>query len=501
MKETLQRTAVVALVVALAVSGAGLTATPVAADHDCSTVNKGVWYTFSGVSLLGEATGGSGAGCDMWHGEPAVQEVRDLEKNKTKIDLYAAAAGQQEQSNVSLTINANYLQDTESIAWQKAEAAIAEAYENGSTKSEAKVAAREAIKDYYSGRQANLLQNWNVQAVSIDYIHDRAEQEGFTSGSASTWVHVAENQNGNDRSFGGLTNVSRTLINGSTMNEVTYAAGYVPEDFHIDSGTQSPSGSTESYETVRVPAPDGSYERMDYVVFEQYKTRWNEISTKQQSLNSEVDAFVDATWQDYQDGNINSTDVISRTTLMFEYGTRTANGSGNYYDMVGAAAGMGLDTPNLNGTGVMTMTIPDAGNSYEGLVFARNAPNNTWVVGDTYDPANITGPVMFATTDGQLFEVDRPFTIDSATDTEGNERSEVQTTNYNYKTANTSDLQGKYDRLLEMTQELENRAEELESGGGGGGGLGDASPYNVVALLLAGGALIYALGSRNGNER
>jgi hypothetical protein len=182
---------------------------------------------------------------------------------------------------------------------------------------------------------------------------------------------------------------------------------------------------------------------------------------------------VDAIWQDYQDGNINSSDVLSRTTTMFEYGSRAQNGS--YYDVIGASAAMGLETPNLNETGQMTIT-DGAGTTHQGMLFARNPPNNEWVVGQTYDPANISGPVQFATTDGEMMQLDRPFTVESATDKEGNSRDSVGTTRYNYQTADTSETTGKYDDLLGLTGELQQRSESVDSNGGGGSSGGGTLP-------------------------
>jgi hypothetical protein len=94
-------------------------------------------------------------------------------------------------------------------------------------------------------------------------------------------------------------------------------------------------------------------------------------------------------------------------------------------------------------------------------------------------------------------QLSRPFTIESATDKEGNSRETVETTKYNYKTADTSETTDKYRRLLGLTGELQQRSESVESeGGGGGGSSGGTLPgwltqsffgiplWVIVALLL-----------------
>jgi hypothetical protein len=104
------------------------------------------------------------------------------------------------------------------------------------------------------------------------------------------------------------------------------------------------------------------------------------------------------------------------------------------------------------------------------MLFARNPPNGKWEVGKTYNPKNISGPVQFASKDGSLRELEEPFTLDSATDKSGASRSTVETKDYNYRTANTSETREKYNRLLGLTGELQQRSESVESEGGGGGG-------------------------------
>ncbi|WP_348611228.1 hypothetical protein [Halobaculum rarum] len=54
------------------------------------------------------------------------------------------------------------------------ETAVAEAYERGKSKSQAKVAARQAIADYYAVKQVNMLESHNVTVSSWQSLRDQA---------------------------------------------------------------------------------------------------------------------------------------------------------------------------------------------------------------------------------------------------------------------------------------------------------------------------------------
>lgn len=446
------------------------------AVHDCNNVDALVFgFSFGYVNE---------DKCSNNHVDHAVDEVRAAEENQTKVDIYSAASGQKARSEEFEAVYGNYLNDSESIAWMKAEAAIAEAYKNGSTQSEAKVAAREAVSDYYAVKQINLIQSWNSTAKSAMYLRERAEQEANINkymvqgrdrysdhkNSPGTGPDYFEITDWNDSAQVTLVNSSTRTSHALLVEDTTYTgdtgkAHVASGEVAIDDG----GGGHRYAHKVQVAAPDSNYDHMDYVFYQDYKDRWDRIEAKNTALQDEADLFVDAIWQDLEDGNTDATDILSRNSKMFEYGTATQQ-NGTYYDSIAAAAGMGLETPDLNETGQMTIT-DGGGATHDGILHARNAPDNgTWTVGETYDPDNITGPVFMSTTEGETLELTRPFTLDGATDTDGNERSTVDTTRYNYQTANTSELNNKYADLLRLTGQLQERSESVDSESSGGGG-------------------------------
>jgi len=157
---------------------------------------------------------------------------------------------------------------------------------------------------------------------------------------------------------------------------------------------------------------------------------------------------------------------------------------------------MGFDTPDLNQSGTMDVTYENT--TYTGLLLARNAPGGSWNVNTTYDPSNIDGPVMLATTDGRKIDLTSNFTVESMRAKDGSNIESVNTTKYAYKTANSSELMEMQERLTTLRQEIEDR----EPGGGAGGGSGDGFGGNTMLIVLAAAAVAaLVLGSQNGGGR
>jgi hypothetical protein len=470
------------LAVALMIVLAGVPGGAVAQQsNECtaSDVVYGITFGFVGQALLG----GDASDCTtgLFSTNDAVEEVRDAETAQDKVDLYTAATAQASQQEVYTSTVDNYIQDTDSIAWSKAEVAIAEAHEAGETKAEAKTAAREAIAGYYSVKQKNLLTNWNTSWQSLRYLTDRASQEGFDQ----TQIIKTRTEEGVYTGTGQTldtvesSNVTVTLVNSSTATayepvvKVEHGSGgFYEYRAPIDAG---PSGGTAPFSDGTSPdkleivavAPNSNYENSLYINITQYQKRWNQIETKNSELQGEAEKFVDAIWSDLESGALNSSDVISRNTQLFEYGTAAQQSDAGFYDTVGATAALGLQTPDLAETS--SMTVEYKGNTYNGLLFARSVPGGSWSVGQTYNTTNFGGPVILATVENGELVLDGEFTLTEARNKAGDPVGTVQTTRYNYQTADTSELNQQLDQLAELTGELQNRS---DAAGGGGGGIG-----------------------------
>lgn len=126
----------------------------------------------------------------------------------------------------------------------------------------------------------------------------------------------------------------------------------------------------------------------------------------------------------------------------------------------------------------------------KGMLFARNAPNGTWEVGETYNASTIPGTEFFAPA-GKYTRVTRMsgnFTIEQIVTDSGSTVTNLSTRDYNYQTSNASEYVSQLQSLEDVRKDAESR--EPTVGGGSGGG-GNQSPYILVALFALGAALLY----------
>ncbi|WP_193308870.1 hypothetical protein [Halorubrum halophilum] len=440
--------------------------------------------------------------------DAAVSDMKESDANQSKVDIYSAAAGAKATREAGVAPFDNYLQDTESIAWMKAESAIATAYQNDKSKAEAKIAAREAIAGYYHTKQANLVEQWNVSVSQADTLQQQAAMEdgiseyyirAAQSGGGSHYNQEFEGVNGNttltsvaDRPIGALTiGLRGDGYNGWSSTTIDPTSG----QWEYNRNTGSSPNMVDMY-GIRVKAPNSNYDDMTYMEFDPFKERWNNIESQNSALQSEADAFVEATWSDYDSGQINASDVLSANTAMSEYGVRSANESEGLWRSTAALSMMGYDTPNLNNSGMMTVEYRNS--NHTGLLMARNAPNGTWEVNTTYNTSDIDGPVFMTKTDGTKldFADGEEFTIVGMTAKDGTAVNSTQTTKYRYKTANTTELLEVQNQLMDLRQEIEDR--EPEAGGFFGTGSTDTM---LVGLLALAGALLMMQNQNRGGRR
>jgi hypothetical protein len=502
------------LVVSMALSGYAPGGGPVgeaAASHNCDLKDAAINGVAGFYTAIGETLGGGGPACDVWHEDSDAKQVYDNESQQDHLDIYQGALSVNDSRASFYAMQANYHNESDAIAWMKAEKAIAECYETGNSKSACKSEARSAIGDYYSIKQINHIQQWNATIQSLYYLGNRAQNESSVTKYAVTAHASASGQANNSYthiSMGAsqLSTTTVTLANGSTATSSQISGSHNDVSITVSATAYSEDLGGNDIGPYRIKAvkPNSNYNNASIMTLTDPESRWADYQAQNDELQSEAGNFTDAIWADLEAGTIDPSDVISRTTTMFEYGTAVGNGSADYYDYLGATAAMGVDTPDLNETGTMTITAAD-GTQYDGMLFGP-APNGTWTVGTEYDPANLSGPVQFATTDGDMMTLDHPFTLDRATDKQGNERSSVETQKYNYQTSNTAGVVDKYAKLLNATAQLQARSEQAAAGGGGSvGGTGFISNFRIGPIpgfvvffgLLAG--VVYLLMDDDGS--
>ncbi|WP_257627716.1 hypothetical protein [Haloplanus salinarum] len=418
--------------------------------------------------------------------ENALEDEQWSDTQQARVDIYSQIKAESEGVEAFDASMSNYVNDSETVAWSKMQVAVAEAYQNGSSESQAKYEAQKAIDEYYAVKQRNIVARWNAMVFNVRHAAEVRNQE-----NVSAHFLMFDFDGGNaDQIEPDVVNHTVTLVNGSTVTAESIKIGTT------SSAKFDNSNFPGTPQDIFVKKPTDSYDsqvRFDVLRFHQ---RFQEIQNKRDSLVSESDAYINSTYSEYESGNINASDVISTQTAMFEYGTRSGGANESLYDSVGALALAGYESPSLNGSG--TMDVVYQNQTYTGIVMARTVPGGSWSTNTTYNTSNFDGPVFIATTTGKKVDIaeGHTFRIKSMRARDGSPISSVNTTRYNYKTANASELASVTEQLSTLRSELESR----DTSGGAGGGSGGMSQNAMLILLAvaAGAALVY--GQQNGGN-
>jgi hypothetical protein len=447
--------------------------------------------------------------------------VTKTDANETRLDIHAAALsiGAQQENNENTRFN--YLEDTKSVARIEGKNAYIRALENGSTESVARQEARTAVLDYYSRHQIAILEQRAKTLQSWNYLRQRALNETGISqsntGHTNTFVnvHFYDSQYSNWQSRPTTASIKTktvTLANGSQHNytsaHFTLNGGSLDQNegfklkaqkIKIANNDDLGPGSYRGSVRLWVDAPTSNYEPADIMNLTDSLKNYNTTVKYANQVSDEVDTFANETYDKWQDGKINTSDLVDPYLAAREYGT--SNQSFQTWSL-SALSSLDVSSPEtLDKTGKMEVTT--GAQTYTGILLSDGLPeNDTFQVGETYNPDNLTGS-QFVVTDSQTIQLEKNFTLDSATTKSGESLSEVKYRNITYKSSTLDDYKNLLANLSELSAQIEAR-EQTAIGGGSGTGADDGSnPFefltqetagipNWAFVTAAGGALIIA---------
>jgi hypothetical protein len=210
-----------------------------------------------------------------------------------------------------------------------------------------------------------------------------------------------------------------------------------------------------------------------------------------------MDVFINNTFDQYQAGELNSSDLVDPYLGAREY---SPNASFNEWALRSLLAA-GYDGPeNLSNIGEMDVTNHETGARYTGILMSDGQPEAGFVLGENYDAGNVSGS-QFVVTENNTHELTGLFTVNSATDAEGKEIQEnITYKNITYETANTTEYAVLQQRLQNLTAQINARQQTLRNSGGGGlfdgfgFSLGGVGGMGLPVVLLAAAAAVLVLG-------
>ncbi|MFC7046557.1 hypothetical protein ACFQH6_15105 [Halobacteriaceae archaeon GCM10025711] len=317
-----------------------------------------------------------------------ITEMKQLDAEQTELDIYEGAVATRSNERAFLDLNGNYMMDTESVAYSKARAAIAEEYESGGTEDEAHLAAKQAINDYYSQKQLQMVAKWNITVSEVEYLANTSAME---TGIQDDYIYNEFAYSTPYRhAIYDFNTTTVELVNGTEVTIKTLWAGRSAPDPTAEGRYMTPESgvgwedNTADYNGLFVRPPMSDYDHRMVMNFTKWKNQWTGIETRSDRLIANADVLVNNTYPALQNGTLAPSDVVDSSTISQEYATRY-NDSGYYVHAYAAIAGSGMEYVDLNTTATMTLQTSD-GKTYEGLLAARDAPAGDTLSGKRTTP-------------------------------------------------------------------------------------------------------------------
>jgi len=257
--------------------------------------------------------------------------------------------------------------------------AYIKALENGSAESVARNKATEAVADYYAVKQQNLIAAWNTTVI----VWNSSRATATNTTDVSTDYVTYETNNGLGDWGSGDDQVRYEQHGNVTLQLVNATSADVEAlEFRMeDSGNSAfewahpqnqpahnPHGGNRDVHGLVVRPPNDNYDQLKTVQFQDYITRWDEIESQNDEVQGQLDTFINNTYDSYQQGEINASDLIDPYLGAREYDPETSS-TWNLRTL----SSMGLNGPkNLSTVGVMNITTD--GETVQGVLMSNEVP-------------------------------------------------------------------------------------------------------------------------------
>ena len=425
-----------------------------------------------------------------------------------KTNVYADVLEAKSADERVMTSIENNLTSSENVAIAKGKAALVTKLNEGASESEANTAMTAAVNDYYSTIQKNILTHAIAQMEKFGSMAKSLKSHP-NSGSSISMFEIYKTLNG--ASYEPLASVisddgtqTISFINGDTKDYQynSLSTGAAANDIKWKPLRGSESDDTPIFRftdpnSTSDPPATSSYS------FRRITNAFEACVTKRDEVNSQLVGLASDLYSNYEPGEIPTEDVLDPVTAATELGNNTG------LSLQEASAGM-MGIPTSAGFSLRLELSDGSGGTYEvdAEIYTNAQPDDGsgnpagFAVGQTYDPDNFQEPiyVSYEYVDPETGErstdftqIVEPFTVLEATDSEGNEVEEVTPTS---RTAQTADISSIEEELASIREEQQRLLEKQQqpSGGAGAGFFGSGGPSTgVIAAVVGGIGVLYAL--------
>lgn len=449
-----------------------LSATPVASAGSCHTTDDWEWDLWTGY--LDDAAASYD---DFFNGcnDQTIQDLDDNLEDRSETELDSDLIGVESDSEVISTYANNGKEYSESYIWMKVESSIANSSIENLSESEAHDRSVDVIRDHRSAQQINLIESWNETMMALHQI-EHADQRSLDDEYVETYIELTGSETTpEDETF-------QTLDYNETY-EVHLANGSTRDVYGIDKEVATnlphtithPGGSSDwEYSVWEISTDNESVKIYDDSSSATMTDTFHDLN-QTSKLEDDADVLIDNTYQDLLDGSLDPDDVISKSTMLMDYGVDDDNMSSAL-----AYSAMGNLSIPANETGWMSIRTMDE--DYTGLLLAEEAPNGTWQVNQTYDPDDISGPVWIAT-ESDVHLIDSNFTVESMSSKSGEEIQSVNATSPMLRTVDLSDMLDRQQNMVDLLDQIEDRRQMILSGAAAAGGW-DPDQSTIVLILV-----------------
>jgi hypothetical protein len=453
-------------------------------EDDCTKFEDAIYTVTSGA--LGQFPE-----CRPSRLSDEIDELQNESTQKTHSDIYSAMSTQEDTFESALAQRNNYVQDSRTQAYLKAENVTVQAMLNESgagspTLSELNTTAENAAVDYYTeSHQYADVNIWNKHILGLKYAFERAENESDLS---SDDVMALKFQNGTgymsdqgtDRYVRGFNQTNITLANGTTrevwqvqvyfeysdpscFGAVNTSVGPRTGPIEVqDSSCESPPPTLTGVKSLQ---PDGSsLDNFTFVNHTRVANRFDETSSAADLVADNARVNAKSMYDAENNGTFDPSNYSNPYALAQEYAT-DYNSTGYWSYAMASGAALGYRVADLNGTSLMYVKYGDT--TYEGQIMSPNGPTSTtgWQVNHTYNPDNIDGTQWLMRSDGNLTKLTGNFEITRMTGENGEEINQTKTVKYVYKNDDSSDLERRHNLTMDLVREIN---EDTTTDGGGG---------------------------------
>lgn len=472
-----------------------------------------------------------GDSCHWDGGWETVNDSADRDAAYVQSDHHAEMRGEYETSEHFRTVMDNYHQDTGTIASLEARNAIATSWENNESASTADAKAQDAIQNYYSKKEINILEAYSKHQAQLAYTANSTLKHPDT---LDRFIYPQANTSKNEvesvRYSGDLITRNYTLSNGSeyeyhlaeiavTNNDGATRYGYTglerwqstneSENLPVELGKintdyeppvngltnvkASYAGTSYSIENGH-PAQVVHDDRAYADILEKFANQSDTVESNYQAgTASDLYTAMDDGRLDpadvrgaegqvrYLSGDSNATSQRYKAAL---YGTLDMKQAG--FNSTFTVQYTGYTEAHYNRTTDGTRTVEYSGyvenKTFEGMVFSSEVPVGGFEQNSTYNTENLNGTTMiYYQNNGTVTFAKGNVTFVEITDTEGNQVENVTWSDPKYDTNDVSE----YIDYLNKTQTMQMQLlEQMSDDGSGTGGSGFGGISREIVLLI-----------------